>query len=246
MRSKLWFLLLFYWMFSSYPASAQVIDTTKRNSKKSTMLLKDSSEVQLRKFDEELIAKYAKQQEFIYDDVPEPKANWWQRFWRWFWSLLDGVFDGNNYSPFLKFGLVALVIAGVTFLIIKILGLDLGILTGKSKKVVVPYEESLENIHEINFDDQLYQALAQKNYRLAVRLLYLRTLKNLTDKQLIYWQPEKTNQTYVAELENEQHQHAFRGLTNQFEYIWYGEFNIDENVFSGIDKSFQQFNQQMR
>lgn len=214
--------------------------------KKNVVLAKDSSKTTLRRFKDEPINAFAKQREFQYDDVPRPATNWWQRFQRWFWSLLDGVFDGNNYGPWLKFGLVALVVGLVAFLIIKILGLDLRILTGKSKKVEVPYEETLENIHEINFDDQLDIALKQENYRLAVRLLYLRTLKVLTDKELIFWQPEKTNQRYVAELNDEQYQGVFGDLTNQFEYVWYGDFNIDRSHFETIDRSFQEFNQQVR
>jgi hypothetical protein len=246
MYLRIGFLLLFCWVISSHTTVAQKPNTSKQVSKKPVKLAKDSSAVQVRRFNENPITTYAKQKEFIYDDVPQPSVNWWQRFWKWFWSLFDGAFDSKNYGPLLKFGLIALVIGLVTFLIIKILGLDLRILTGKSKKVAIPYEESLENIHEIDFDDQLELAISQQNYRLAVRLLYLRTLKNLTDQQLIFWQPEKTNQTYVAELENQEHKVVFGDLTNQFEYIWYGEFNINKSVFETIAGSFQQFNQQMR
>lgn len=81
------------------------------------------------------------------------------------------------------------------------------------------------------------------NYRLVVRLLYLKTLKQLSDRELIHWLPEKTNQAYVLEIADQAKQQEFAQLTTQFEYIWYGEFFIDKNSFAPIQESFHQFNQ---
>ena len=229
MRLKLIFLLVFSLTSVVYAVPLQKSANVKSDSiKRSIVLLKDTSKVETRKFNEDSILKYSRQKEFIYDDVAPATTNWWDRFWRWFWHQLDDLFKGKNYGTFFQYLIIALVIGIVTFAIIKLLGIDLRLLTGKSKAITVPYHESLENIHEINFDDQIEMALANGNYRLVVRLLYLKTLKNLTDKQLIFWQPEKTNQTYVLELENEQYKIAFSKLTNQFEYIWYGEFHIEK------------------
>lgn len=220
------------------PGTAKPIITKKT-------LQNDSSSVNLRTIDERAVDTYSKQKEFIYDDVAVAKLSLWDRFWRWFWKTVYGLLNSKNVGGLIRYGLTALAIAIVVFIIIKLTGVDFKLFFGKSKTVSVPYEESLENIHEIDFDEQLTQALANGNYRLAVRLLYLRTLKKLTDKNLIYWQLEKTNQAYVAELTDEKQQAAFKLLTNQFEYIWYGEFFIDKNTFSSINESFQQFNQQL-
>ncbi|RZK53770.1 MAG: DUF4129 domain-containing protein [Pedobacter sp.] len=167
---------------------------------------------------------------------------------RWFAKLFSG---GGKHLPntafliFLKYAAIVLAVALIVFIVMKIFGLDLKFLTGKSKTVDIPYEESLENIHEIDFEDHLENAINSGNYRLAVRLLYLKTLKHLTDRNLINWQPEKTNQTYVAELGNEVYKTDFAALTLQFEYIWYGDFYIDRDSFEPINQSFTQFNQQL-
>ena len=62
------------------------------------------------------------------------------------------------------------------------------------------YDTAAENIHEVDFATRLAEAEAAGNCRLAVRLGYLQLLKQLTDRGLIHWQPDKTNHAYLAEL----------------------------------------------
>ncbi|RZJ81356.1 MAG: DUF4129 domain-containing protein [Flavobacterium sp.] len=225
----------------------------KADSIKKASVLIDSSKVVVRQIDEQAVNEYSKQRDFIYDDVSPASLSWWDRFWRAVGEWLQRLFSGGGkhvpksgfFFVFLKYAAIVLAVALIVFIVLKIFGLDLKFLTGKSKSVDVPYEESLENIHEIDFEDHLGNAINAGNYRLAVRLLYLKTLKRLTDKNLIDWLPEKTNQTYVAELNGQTYQTDFADLTLQFEYIWYGDFYIDKASFEPINESFNQFNQQL-
>jgi hypothetical protein len=132
--------------------------------------------------------------------------------------------------------------AALVFLALKLAGIDLlHVFRRKSTGASFPYQESLENIHEINFDDELEKAIAQQNYRLGVRLLYLKCLKQLSDADLIKWQIDKTNNAYINELTNPNQRQVFKTLTLQFEYIWYGEFAIDAPVFKNINTLFMDF-----
>jgi len=203
----------------------------------------DSSKVSVRKFDEQAISTYSKQKAFIYDDVPPKTMSLWDRFWRWIWGMINALLSGKTSGTIIKYVLIAIVVAVIVFVAIKLIGLDYKLLAKKSRVLEVPFEESLENIHEIDFDEQLAIAMQNKNYRLVVRLLYLKTLKKLTDQQVINWQPEKTNQDYVVELIDKPYYQEFASLTNQFEYVWYGEFYINEASFKQIQQSFQVFNQ---
>lgn len=211
--------------------------------KRAVVLKIDSSKIKLRKIDSQAVTVYSKQKDFIYDDVAPETLSWWDKFWNWFWKLIDQIFGNKVSGSILKYLIIGLAIAAVVFIVIKIIGLDFRLLSGKSKALEVPFDESLENIHEIDFEDQISKALEAGNYRLAVRLLYLKTLKNLSDKQLINWLPEKTNQAYVLEIADETKRREFSKLTNQFEYIWYGEFFLDKNTFEGVNDSFHDFNQ---
>lgn len=241
-------LLLAFIFTGAFSANGIVLQKTAAVKKvqivKKPLVLKlDSSEIATRKFNAQAITDYSKQKAFTYDDVAPKTLSLWDRFWLWIRRLIAELLGGKTSGTIIKYVLIAAVIAIVVFVAIKLIGLNYNILTGKSKPVEVPFEENLENIHEIDFDEQLNAALLSNNYRLVVRLLYLKTLKQLTDKQLINWQPEKTNQAYVLELASQPYQQEFKSLTKQFEYIWYGEFYIDKNTFEPIHQSFQAFNQ---
>lgn len=213
--------------------------------KKSIVLKTDSSKIEIRKIDTQAVKNYSKQKDFIYDDVAPETLSWWDRFLHWLGNLLSKVFGTAIGGGFLKYLLIAIAIALIVFIVMKLIGIDFKVLTEKSKPLEVPFEESLENIHEINFDEQIEKALQSENYRLVVRLLYLKTLKRLSDLEVIAWLPEKTNQAYIQEIKNETNQLEFSKLTYQFEYIWYGDFFIDKQSFEPINQSFLQFNQKI-
>lgn len=222
----------------------------RKTVKDSVALKLDSSKTQVREFDNEAIQKYKAEKEFQYGEEEPKGLNWWQRFWRNFWNWIDRLFGERQavstkpsvWPLIIKYTTIAICIGLIVFAIVKLTGVDLKFLTGKSKTVDVPYDESLENIHEISFDDEIENTLQNGNYRLGVRLLYLQTLKHLSDKGVIDWLPNKTNLAYVREVQKETAYDDFARLTNQFEYIWYGDFNIDKTTFAQIQQSFQQFN----
>jgi hypothetical protein len=160
--------------------------------------------------------------------------------------LLNLLFSNQGSGAIIRYVVIGIFAAGIIYIIIKAVGLDMGIITGRSKALNIPYTESLENIHEINFHEEIQQAITNGNFRLAVRLNYLSTLKRLNDQRLINWQPEKTNQTYVNEITDLVMKQQFLQLTAQFEYIWYGEFFINRESFSTINSNFDQFNSAKR
>ncbi len=223
---------------------------------KDTIALKlDSSKTQLHEFDNESIQKYKAEKEFQYGEEDSKDLGWWDRFWRSFWDWIESLFgerqiNGSKASVWpavLKYVTIGVCIGVIIFVIFKLAGVDFKWLAGKSKAIEVPYDESLENIHEISFDDEIGNTLQNGNYRLAVRLLYLQTLKRLSDKGIIDWLPNKTNLAYVKEvLKADKDYEEFVHLTNQFEYIWYGDFSVDKTAFANIQQSFQKFNEGLK
>jgi hypothetical protein len=52
---------------------------------------------------------------------------------------------------------------------------------------------------------------------------------------------DKTNYNYVHEIKNVTLQKDFAALTLNYEYVWYGEFNIDELTYSKLKNTFTAF-----
>ena len=220
-----------------------------------TVLKLDSSAVNVRHFDKKALDTYSKKPEFQYQEEASPDVSWWTRFWRWFWNWLSHLFKpvAKSATPFwiifwrvVGWILLAAGVAALIFLIFKAQGINLlNILRKKSASAPVPYSEYFEDINTINFDDEIENAVSKTNYRLAVRLLYLKCLKRLSDAELIDWQIDKTNSAYVNELNNKEQKAAFGILTRQFEYVWYGEFLIDKQIYKNINSSFTEFNKRV-
>jgi hypothetical protein len=91
-------------------------------------------------------------------------------------------------------------------------------------------------------DSMLRNAVKNGNYRLAVRYLYLQALRRLSEKKFIEINSNKTNYEYVNEVRKHKFANEFASLTLQYEYVWYGEYPLDEKLFSQIEEGFLQFN----
>lgn len=91
---------------------------------------------------------------------------------------------------------------------------------------------------ESDLDGYLRQALASKDYKLAVRIYYLMLLRALHTKNIIQWRKEKTNYDYLRELHKHPEIHKLNYSTMLFEYIWYGDKQVDESEFKHIQPGF--------
>ncbi|HEX8378328.1 MAG TPA: hypothetical protein VF602_10955 [Pedobacter sp.] len=208
----------------------------------------DNSSLTIRSFNKAALKEYKANKEFIYTEKsPDLSPSVWDRFWIWFWSLFKNAVSNSNAGGFFKIFSIILGSLTVIFLIVKLTGMDAGyLLTGKSRQIDLPYNETLENIHEISFDEEIENAINKKDYRLAVRLLYLKSLKRLSDTGRIIWVPNKTNSTYINELKSPDVKERFKLLTNKFEYVWYGGSDMDYMLFEKINQSFKEFNLNVR
>lgn len=226
------------------------IDTSKAKVYKTQY---DSSTVNVRHFNNAAIDKYRNDPGFNYDEKAKAGLSWWKKLWLWFWELLDKLFSGKQSSSsapsfsFLPYIIMAVAIGLLVFVIVKMAGLNIAnIFNRDPKNIAIPYSESLENIHQITFDEEIEKALNQRNYRLAIRLLYLSTLKQLNDANFIQWQVDKTNSAYVNELTDAERRQSFSVLTRQFEYVWYGDFPVDGPSFQNINTLFHDFKKALK
>lgn len=105
----------------------------------------------------------------------------------------------------------------------------------RSSKNALPYTVEEDTIYGVDFPGGIADALSRQDYREAVRLLYLQTLKQLSDAERIDWQLYKTPTQYLNEVKLP----AFRQLTNHFLRVRYGNFEATEELF-GVMKALQE------
>lgn len=203
-------------------------------------ILHDSSYVDIRSFDPESLEEYRNDPDFQYDpQVVE--LSWLKRIGEWFGSL----FPSGTGSAF--WNIFGYLLAGAAFFII-IFGIlklkPAGFFTrGGKGETQLEFEELDDNIHEMDFESLIREAASEQSFRRGVRLLYLETLKELTQHEWIDWQKHKTNQDYQLELAGTGIRSAFDDLTLRYEYVWYGDFPIDQQGFRAMEGIFRGFQQ---
>ena len=133
------------------------------------------------------------------------------------------------------------VVLFVIYLIVKAIMNDEGqwIFGRSSDKKVIHYDEIEKNLQLVDFEKLIKEALKSGENRLAIRYHYLWLLKKLAEKGTIDWDVEKTNSDYLYEIKSEKLKTEFAYLSYLYNYIWYGEFEIDEITFRNAENRFK-------
>ena len=164
-------------------------------------------------------------------------------------TWLDSLFT----SPVTMVILWVLAALFVGFILFKLFFTDGNPFKGRTKTLQQSATELAEEqlTGESDFDALISQSVLKGNYRLAIRYQYLKSLHRLADKNFIEMAVDKTNYQYVRELGsrgpavNQQFQNDFASLTLNYEYVWYGEFGVDDTIYNRIARGFNEFNQKI-
>lgn len=169
-----------------------------------------------------------------------------QRFLAWLRDLMGGSSGGGETGGFGfldVLGWIALAVV-VCVIVVVVAGIRKSFLR-PARRLVTGMTEVGENIHEMDFDRLIAEMVGRREYRRAVRLLYLNALKRLTDRGLIQWKIDKTNHEYLRELRTSRVIEPFRRATLAFEYVWYGDLPVDEANFPKIRDLFARLDQSL-
>lgn len=79
---------------------------------------------------------------------------------------------------------------------------------------------------------------ANGEYREAVRLYFQWYLLHLAQTKHIKFDAKKTNTDYKIEMKDKVQKESFKKLSSQFEYVWYGEIQLDKKMFEEIENVF--------
>ncbi|MDG4945590.1 DUF4129 domain-containing protein [Weeksellaceae bacterium KMM 9713] len=230
--------------------SPYVVETVDGNKHLKTRERLKQSEYHLdenirpRSFEDEFQEKYTSA-DYDYTRT-KPKVSLWDkltdRLARFFSNFLvdTDVSSINNITVWvmriLSFGIVGLVLYwAINYLLKK----DGNWIFSKKNEEINPEARTItENIHEIDLNALISKYEAEKNYRFATRYQYLKLLKVFNDKKLLTWDPDKTNLDYIRELKGSSHYATFSRLTHIFDYVWYGDFAVDEETYARYKNEF--------
>ena len=97
-------------------------------------------------------------------------------------------------------------------------------------KDALDYDVEEDTIYGVNFEADIKQALLASDFRQAVRLRYLQTLKYLEDAGKIEWQPSKTPSQYVRQVSMP----AFSTLSRHFINVRYGNYEVTAELYEEV------------
>lgn len=209
----------------------------------------DNSPITVKQFEEDLSEKY-QGSEFEYESSLEGESeNFIARALRWVLNQLSETFgfdvDPATYElvEFIFYGV--LIILALYFVIRLLVGKKATAFFSKSSSTLAPLNIQEEHIESVDLDQFIKDALAQHNYRLAIRYMYLKALKELSFRNLISWDYDKTNLDYYREIENPNLKDNFKKVSYLYDYVWYGEFDIDAEGFANARVDFERFTKNM-
>lgn len=182
---------------------------------------------------------------YQYEAEPVETLSLWQRFWRWFWRKYDEIMSTESGRTTMNIIYVVLGLAIVGFFIYRVARMNRLALFATDIQNKNFYSIEEENIHDISFENGINDAVANGDYRLAIRLLYLQNLKLLSDKNLIEWLPGKTNADYKRELKDKALSEPFISTTSIFEAVWYGHKTISQVDYEELGSAFSNFKNQL-
>lgn len=182
-------------------------------------------------YDAAKIAGYQADARFDYNSQLEmPDVNLAEIIFRWISRFFNRFVDIEVADTITYWFLIVFFVAAVFLIVFFIYKKRPGLFIGEKKRPI-DYEVEDENIYGIDFEKELEGALAHHDFRMAIRILYLQTLRLLADRQYIDWQIYKVPTEYIYELKPVNLKVPFRRFTHHFLQVRYGNFKATGELF---------------
>ena len=236
---------------TSYDISSNTIDT-----KIGTTRLPEPLEY--RAVPDSTVRRYKNQKDFEYANDPaywdiehekelkrkrEQEEREWERrqkdqeYKKGFWDYFNSFFSGDA-ARIITYFVLGLFFLFVIYRIMVVNKLSLFYTSAKTK--VSDGGEEVD-IKDENLDDKIRKAAEAGDHRQAVRLMYLKTLQLLNERQWIKYHVDATNYEYVLQMSKHKLGNDFGFLTRIYDYVWYGEFTLTREQFDIVYNNFSHF-----
>ncbi len=234
-------LLLFSSGFLS-EGRAQIIPEDSAKKTAEAAVRQDSSKVVLRLADAADFAHFISDPDFDYERDQGRANTIWQKLYVWLFGSLFKALAASPMRPVWRILPYLIMGAALYLLVSRLLKSQVqGIFSRADAGAALEFNETREDINRGDFKERIEIAIREKKYRQAIRLLYLSSLRQLAQAGAIRWHLDKTNHDYLTELAASPARQPFAELTRLFEYIWYGEFALNQAAFDAAHHRFRQF-----
>jgi hypothetical protein len=188
------------------------------------------------------IQPYLENEEFQYLKDPMEKKN--NTFWQSATLFLKDLFRDISFllraaplivQVLLWGGVIILIFIAVTKTrVSKIFYVD--------KDLHLPgYDVNDPDREMADYDGMIKKEIASREYRNAVRLLFLKTVYELDKNNYIRYTKEKTNSDYRREISNPDMKTSYIMLSDIYNRVWYGLQELNEMKFQEFENKFDQF-----
>ena len=192
----------------------------------------EEAEVEEKVFNQKLWEKYNKERDYLEEEQKEKEPNDWQ--------FPNFGFEGLGFAATLfKFLVYAIIVLSIGFVIFKLLEAQFKQDSLVRKENTFFIENLEEKIHEVNLYKLLEEYQQKQDYRMLIRIYYLIIIKELSIKKYINWEIQKTNGNYIQEMFNNKLFEEFKKLTLIFERVWFGEVEINQEIFKNLEPIFK-------
>ncbi len=204
----------------------------------------DSSIVNHRLLDSAKLEEYRGDPDFQYGEVSATGLSFWERLKLLIGLWLAQIFSSDGESNWVRYLVYAICIGTIVYVILKLLKVDVRhVFYRKGRQVPLQHRSIDEDIHEMDLDTLIKEAVNKGEYREAIRLVYLAALKDLSASDHLQWRIGKTNHEYMTELAGTAFQKEFDQLSYYFDYSWYGQFSVDEAIYRQVSSQYRSLTQ---
>jgi hypothetical protein len=133
----------------------------------------------------------------------------------------------------------------IAFLIIYLSNSNISLFRRSKTMATHESDVDMDDIFAINYSSEIEKAVAAGNYRLAIRLHFLKLLRGMSERNIIQYTHDRTNFDYLLQVHHAPWYQQFFRITRNYEYVWYGQFDIDREKFDSINKDFDSLERQL-
>lgn len=186
--------------------------------------------------------------DFYYYENYDEGENFFSRFLNGIFSWIGeafGVEVSPLWSEILKILIFIFMAAVGIYFLVKLLSKESPqALLNRKARVAASVNMEETHIEEIDLSQLIKDSIATGNHRNAVRYLYLDALKWLSANGKIEWDFQKTNSDYYRELKEPAIKDHFKKISYLYDYVWYGEFELNQHTFEDARNQFESLKNQ--